>query len=932
MSERLTGKAQRSDADAPARDDSGRAEARARLHARLFAQPEGARELGRYRLREPVGSGGMGTVWRAQDTKLGREVAIKLLHEGALSRPVRARRQLFAEAALMARLTHPNVVRVYDVGEHEGELFIAMEFVRGRTLRSWQQQRERSWREIVEVYVAAGAGLAAAHQAGLVHGDFKPDNVLIGDDGRVLVTDFAVTRHVLEAQLELELSDTFADTPPDELGSGSRTILRAEATHASARLPLVMGTPAYMAPEQFDGKLGDAKADQFAFCVAMWEALAGERPFRGRSWSQLRQAIDAGPHAERRKGPRSLWAILERGLAIPAAQRWPSFEVLLARLRWLQGRRRRVGLISAGAGLAALGFAAAIPAMQGEVEVTTVAVVQQCDPAEAAVELGALWSADHRKGVREAFAATGLPYASAAADTTIARLDAWGQAWTDARAQACTSTDANSRLRLVCLDRNRASFAELVSVLSEADAGTVERAHELLDLLPEAQACQDFELPHSEQASDPAQLERVAQLEARVDRARFLWLVARTDAGLAEVEAVLGAAETTQAVGVVAEARLLRGLLWLDAGKDQAGKDELFAAGLLARKAAVPAVEAEALWNLAEAEALRGGGQPERWLELAGFAVEAEPSARLRAELATYRGLVANYAAKPSEARAWFAQALSESRDAPASKRINYLANYGGILIELDEIDRGVEILREALSLASEHWPSGHPDIGLIHNSVAVAEFSRGEFSAAYTEFQRALEALVPVFGHDHVYVHMIRMNLAHVESELGHCDEARRGFDDLIAALRRDLDAAGLLLPNTLVRRALVCDAVEPNSIAWADEALERANGLFPERGLGWARIAAHRAWVLLLAGELAQAEQAFAVAQPIFAAELDEDNAERAWIDAGLGLALAGQGRAEARALLEGAKGRLGPRRKREAAKVEAALSELDSGKLEE
>jgi eukaryotic-like serine/threonine-protein kinase len=934
-------------------DDGDRSEARARLHERLFGQAE-VRELGRYRLIEVLGRGGLGTVWRAHDRKLDREVALKLLHEGALRRPLRARRQLFAEAALMAKLNHPNVVRVYDLDEHEGELFVAMELVVGTTARRWQRQRERSWRELLDVYLAAGGGLAAAHRAQLVHGDFKPDNVLIGDDTRVLVTDFAVTRHVLEARLELELAQINDETPQDSSDSarpgtaaassgpnvganGIRgTSFNSDSDEGSAQLlPLVIGTPAYMAPEQFDGRLADAAADQFAFCVALWEALTGERPFRGRTWAQLHAATARGPVRDGlTPGPRVLWSALTRGLSISPSDRWPSLEALLERLRQVRDRRRRWALAGAGIGLCGLGFAAAIPTLlAGSRDQEVVEVVQQCDPSEAPAELARSWAPARRETIVAAFVSTGLPFAEAARQHAMTRLDAWAERHTDARAQACRSTDASARTQLLCLDRNLASFAALVDVLAEADASTVERAHELIELLPEPDGCENFQLPRRLDPSDPAALARYVQLEGEIDRVRFLWLVGRTQTGLAEIEALIPEAEREHADVLVAEARSLRGALWLDADVDGA-TDELFAAALAARRAGAHEIEAFALMSLGESEATRGQPNPERWLEQAAVAVELQPSARLRAELSSARGVVANYRGDPVSSRKWLEQALVEIGDQPSYRRLTYMLNLGAILIDLDEVERGSKILREVVQLATQQWPAGMPELGILYNNLATAEFAMGRFEAAYEQRQRSYELLVAAFGAEHVIVRTIRFNLAISESELDLCEVARERLDALLLELRTSpLSRAGAseggdpLLPNLLVRRAQLCGEVEERSIAWADEALEHARVAFPETGLGFARVAAHRGYVLVRAGKFADAERAFAQVEPLFAAELPKQSTERAWVSTGYGLALAGQGKPEARAWLEAGVKWLGPRWVRERALAEAALARIDA-----
>jgi len=295
--------------------------------------------VGRYVIREVIGTGGMGVVYVADDPELGREVALKLLR-GSLVHHTNARNRIIREAQAMARLTHPNVATVYDVGMLDDQLFVAMERVRGTSLRIWLR-KPRTVAEIVNVFVEAGRGLAAAHDAGLVHRDFKPDNVLVGDDGRIRVVDFGLVH------------DLATDDSDDE----------------------VVGTPAYMAPEQHAGGVIDARTDQFAFCVALHEALFGVRPFKGSSRAQLASAILANDRSAlppRHRVPGSLRRLVERGLAIRPGARFPTMDALLVALGKDRGRvPRRVGMIaSAVLGVVALAFGADEIARERERAVT----------------------------------------------------------------------------------------------------------------------------------------------------------------------------------------------------------------------------------------------------------------------------------------------------------------------------------------------------------------------------------------------------------------------------------------------------------------------------------------------------------------------------------------------------------------------------------
>src|SRR5687768_6991469 len=234
--------------------------------------PQQSPELvGRYRLERVLGEGGMGVVHAAYDPELDRPVALKLLHE------TRNQGRLLREAQAMVRLRHPNVVTVHDVGVSGDRVFVTMELIEGKTLRAWLHAAPRTWREIITMYIAAGRGLAAAHDAGIIHRDFKPDNVLIGTDGSVRVADFGLAR---AGELPSSSSSgSMASSSSSSTISGDRLVQTAEGS--------VLGTPAYMAPEQHEAGTVGPPADQFAFAAALWEALAGERPFSGGDVAKL---------------------------------------------------------------------------------------------------------------------------------------------------------------------------------------------------------------------------------------------------------------------------------------------------------------------------------------------------------------------------------------------------------------------------------------------------------------------------------------------------------------------------------------------------------------------------------------------------------------------------------------------------------------------
>jgi WD40 repeat protein/serine/threonine protein kinase len=306
---------------------------KAELEAALFGETATPVEIAHYTIIGTLGSGGMGVVYVAQDRQLGRRVALKLLRHSNASEVAQVR--LTREAQAMARLSHPNVVTVHEVGTFRGQVFLAMEFVGGTNLRAWLHMRKRSWREIIATFSQAGEGLAAAHAAGIIHRDFKPDNVLVGDDGRVRVADFGLA-HGLD-------SDSIGEpTPntPDSLPSLASIQIEGPLTETGT----IVGTPAYMAPEQHDGTRVDARCDQFAFCVALWEALYGKRPFPGVSVAELVASLKENRIQSPTDPDVPPWLnrVILRGLAIEPGARWPSMrELLVALSRDPQRVRRR---------------------------------------------------------------------------------------------------------------------------------------------------------------------------------------------------------------------------------------------------------------------------------------------------------------------------------------------------------------------------------------------------------------------------------------------------------------------------------------------------------------------------------------------------------------------------------------------------------------
>ncbi|HEX3476141.1 MAG TPA: serine/threonine-protein kinase [Kofleriaceae bacterium] len=516
--------------------------------------------LGRYVIEELIGAGGMGVVYRARDPDLGRAVAIKQL--GRVRRDWQWRARLLREAQSMARLAHPNVVTVYDVGLAHDGLFVAMEYVEGVTLRRWLAQ-PRSRHEIIAAFAGAGRGLHAAHLAGLVHRDFKPDNVLIAGDGRARVTDFGLARwEAAEA----------ADLAEDAGGAGGAGGDRSAAPAGLTVDDAVMGTPGYMAAEQYAGAAVDARTDQFAFTCALFEALHGERPFAGDP-DAIREAVLAGrPLAHPRDLPAWLRRILDRGLETDRERRFASMAELVAALEAdpVAARRRRAIAIAVAAVVAIAGGGYAATAARDRDQ-----RLAACR--EAPDELAGSWDATRKAAIAAGFGVAERPGRARTWAKLEQLVDRRAAALRAAREQTCLASARGEQSRELaakrsaCLDERRDELVALTGLMARSD-------------------------------SDPASLIAAARRVQAIDRCSDTDRLAGEPAppgdparrvALGDIRAALGAARMMTAAGR------------LGLAMEQAQR-----AADLARAAGDPALAAEAMAALAD---VKLGGPEQRW-------------------------------------------------------------------------------------------------------------------------------------------------------------------------------------------------------------------------------------------------------------------------------------------------------------------------------
>ncbi|HEY5927646.1 MAG TPA: serine/threonine-protein kinase [Kofleriaceae bacterium] len=524
--------------------------------------------LGRYRLERLLGRGGMGEVWAAHDPDLDRHVALKVMHPQIASH-AESQARFQREGRAMARLRHANVIVVYDAVFSDGRGLIAMELIDGESMATWLSRRPPTG-EIVRVIRAAGEGLAAAHAAGMVHRDFKPHNVLIGRDGRVVVTDFGLARAISEVEEPVVAPEAHAATvasnddalaataaPSDvalAVTAMSVAPVRVASTSGSGDLatPLtetgtLLGTPAYMAPEQLARASVDERADQFAFCLTAWEAFTGTRPFRGSSLEELSDAVARGVDMTTASAiPRRLRPLLLRGLAHEPAARWASMQSLLTAIGRAWRRPRRLAI--AAAMCAVIGGSTAVAIATRPV---AAAADAGCGDVEAAI--APAWSPALRADLAARLA--GKPYA----ERVVAMFDRWADTWKQTRVANCKQRSApDFAVRQACLDGIRDEVAQTMELRTTDPE--IFGAHDMPRLMPPAEACVHDPRGLSPAPPLPALRGEVIAIRSELARARIPLLMSSPLAMVVNVKPQLERARKTGYAPVIVEAQIMEAL------------------------------------------------------------------------------------------------------------------------------------------------------------------------------------------------------------------------------------------------------------------------------------------------------------------------------------------------------------------------------------
>ncbi|HEY0477523.1 MAG TPA: serine/threonine-protein kinase [Kofleriaceae bacterium] len=738
------------------------------------------RRVAQFVLLEHIGAGGMGEVFAAFDDKLERKVAIKLVATQASGD--RARQRLLREAQALARLSHPNVVTVYEVDAlPDGGLFIAMELVKGQTLRAWQ--RGRAWRDLVATYAAAGRGLAAAHASGIVHRDFKPDNVLVGDDGRVRVADFG---------LAFAVNDAIEPPAPGASGvSGAPEAHGADPAAPPARGLTVegrfAGTPGYMAPEQLACAAVDARADQYSFCVALYEALHGERP----------GAEPVGP----RRGepapayPRWLGDLVTRGLARDPAERFATMDALLAELTRSRARTRR-WILAAGATSAVITAAAAAVALRGQ------AGPPPCPLATD--ELTGVWDAATRQRAGAAILGTAAPFAATMWASTAAAFDRHAERWLDAQHAACEAThvrhvqsaDLLDR-RMECLASRRRALAAAAEVLQHQPAQAVTHAGELLGSLGDLEPCANtgvlLQLPGRDTSpAGAATRARAAAVRQQLARATAILVagdVAGADPAVAKAE---GLAANLDDDAVRAELLYVQGRIKL-ARDDVAGSKAMFdRAGALAVSSRHDELQPDLWLTLA----VNAGTREQRPADIEHWLVQGEAWVHRLGHVGDSRSIAVEHARGNLHYTAGnFAAAvaaLTRAIDAGEAlwgktdpRLIELLRDRAAAEAGLRQARPAVADGERALALGLASWGPSYPDIARSRRALGLLYIEQlGDVPRGEHEIGLALEVFRASLGADSIEVanceqalSQARYYRADYAAALEHAERAERIF-----------------------------------------------------------------------------------------------------------------------------------------------------------
>ena len=745
--------------------------------------PRGA-TIGRYMVLSCLGSGGMGVVYAAYDPELDRKVAIKLLKSGGGGSSGRVR--FLREAQAMARLSHPNVINVFDVGTIDNQVFIAMEFVDGDTLNRWLEQTTRSQREILDTFTLAGRGLQAAHAAGLVHRDFKPDNVLISKEGQVRVMDFGLARSIGQ-------SDDDTTLPRELTSSTSNQALNIRLTHTGA----MMGTPRYMAPEQYEGQATDQRTDQFSFCVALYEALYGVAPFVGEDINTLgfnvvRGRVSSPPPDT--KVPTWIRQVLLRGLQVKPDSRFPSMEELISALNPQQRRLSKPWMVT-------FGLLAAVLVINLAYQVREQRKAGMCGGFEE--RLRPIWSSQRKQELQTALLASQQSYAQDVWQRVEQTLDRYASDWSTMRTESCLSTLRGNQtqhildLRMRCLDDRLAELTALVAILQKADGTVLQEAASATHELSPIAGCANIEalsapipLP-----DNPVTRKRVDALRQEMAEVRAIERFGKYSEALVRAEKLAQDSAQSRYKPLAAEAKYLLGEIQMRGGLGVQAEQSLVGAVMAAIDSRHLRLMAESALLLTETTGFRikQFRKAEVWSQIAEAMLEeiSDPEP-LRARLYLANCMVASQENHYERAVEQCQKALGLreklfGRESPeVAEVINVLAH---VYRRSDRLAQAIELYNQALRIETQQLGNLHPNLVSTLRGLGIVARDQLRYEESLSYFQRALSIQEKSLGENNIRVSDYHIQLVRTLMAMTKLDDAERHAQRAVD-IRRATDA----------------------------------------------------------------------------------------------------------------------------------------------
>lgn len=737
----------------------------------LFGGDANPPTVGRYRIAKKIGAGGMGEVFAAEDPELTRVVALKLVRSDRVND--RAKQRIKAEARAMAQISHPNVATVHEVGEDQGSVFIAMELVKGADLGRWARAERRGWREVLDVYVQAGAGLAAAHAASVVHRDFKPHNAVLGDDGRVRVLDFGLVG-------EDEQTHEEHDTLDPEIGD----VTQSRVTDSGA----LLGSPAYMSPEQYLRHPVTAASDQFSFCIALHEALYSRRPFEGASLRELAtQVVDGEAHlGTDRAVPGWIRGCLGRGLQHDPRDRWPSMDALLEALR----RDPRRGRVLVAASATAVVGAVALAGWYGFDQRSR---SDFCDREAQAV--GESWNDNRALEVGAAVTAVERPHAVETWHRTRTLLDDYATTWSGVRLEVCRrEVELDSTLTLRedqldaasrCLRQDAAQLETLVATLSRPTPEAVDNAVSAAANLPQLTLCTDpswlEHLPPLPQGSDRELAELIDQ---QVADARARVRVGQVRAAQDTIDTAVAQAIALGDNALRAEAEFARGQILARRGEFAASVETLESSFFRAEAAGHDRLALLVAAELSRLASLHGDGveRAELWQNLAEARLD-----RLRERDRLIGATVLDSRSSVESKQGHYEAARDASAEALAIRERVLGAAHPELMATLNDLGNQYNMLGKAdlaqsthernLELTRMQFGPAHRKTGTALGSLAAVHLAEARFEVAIPLLEQAVEVHEAWSGPNHADVGALLNNLGICFEMVGQVERARSTY-----------------------------------------------------------------------------------------------------------------------------------------------------------